>query len=130
MGYFLGTDVGGTFTDLWVSASDGRTRVFKSPTTKDVLGGVLDAIRLMRQSGNERVHIEWKTATAFDTREARLLDRAGNPLPVQVTLGEKPGVLAADCNLAPLAAGDYILDLTVTSGVVTAKTKISFRIVN
>ena len=79
---------------------------------------------------NERVHIEWKTATAFDTREARLLDRAGNPLPVQVTLGEKPGVLAADCNLAPLAAGDYILDLTVTSGVVTAKTKISFRIVN
>ena len=50
MGYFLGTDVGGTFTDLWVSASDGRTRVFKSPTTKDVLGGVLDAIRLAADS--------------------------------------------------------------------------------
>ena len=50
MGYFVGTDVGGTFTDLWVSASDGRTRVFKSPTTKDVLGGVLDAIKLAAES--------------------------------------------------------------------------------
>ena len=49
-GWVIGTDVGGTFTDLWVSASDGRTRVFKSPTTKDVLGGVLDAIRLAADS--------------------------------------------------------------------------------
>src|SRR4051812_34141847 len=50
MGYFVGSDVGGTFTDLWVSASDGRTRVFKSPTTRDVLGGVLDAIKLAAES--------------------------------------------------------------------------------
>jgi N-methylhydantoinase A len=42
--YFVGTDVGGTFTDLWVSESSGQTRVFKTPTTKDVLGGVIDAI--------------------------------------------------------------------------------------
>jgi N-methylhydantoinase A len=50
MAFFVGSDVGGTFTDLWVSASDGRTRVFKSPTTHDVLGGVLDAIKLAAQS--------------------------------------------------------------------------------
>ena len=49
MGFFVGTDVGGTFTDLWVSASDGRTRVFKSPTTKDVLGGVLDATNVIER---------------------------------------------------------------------------------
>ena len=42
--YFVGTDVGGTFTDLWVSESSGRTRVFKTPTTKDVLSGVIDAV--------------------------------------------------------------------------------------
>jgi N-methylhydantoinase A len=42
--YFVGTDVGGTFTDLWVSESSGQTRVFKTPTTKDVLGGVIDAV--------------------------------------------------------------------------------------
>ena len=46
MVFFIGTDVGGRFTDLWVSADDGQTRVFKSPTTADVLGGVLDAIGL------------------------------------------------------------------------------------
>jgi N-methylhydantoinase A len=50
MGFFVGTDVGGTFTDLWVSGSDGHTRVFKSPTTKDVLGGVIDAIRLAAEA--------------------------------------------------------------------------------
>ncbi len=46
MGFFIGTDVGGTFTDLWVASDDGQTRVFKSPTTADVLGGVIDAINL------------------------------------------------------------------------------------
>lgn len=50
MGFFIGTDVGGTFTDLWVSASDGHTRVFKTPTTADVLGGVIDAIRLAAEA--------------------------------------------------------------------------------
>ncbi|RKE67645.1 hydantoinase/oxoprolinase family protein [Pseudorhodoplanes sinuspersici] len=50
MGFFIGTDVGGTFTDLWVSADDGQTRVFKSPTTHDVLGGVLDAIALAAEA--------------------------------------------------------------------------------
>lgn len=42
--FIVGTDVGGTFTDLWVAASDGDTRVVKAATTADVFGGVLDAI--------------------------------------------------------------------------------------
>jgi len=50
MGFFVGTDVGGTFTDIWVSTGDGDMRVFKSPTTADVLGGVLDAIRIAADS--------------------------------------------------------------------------------
>ena len=50
MGFFIGTDVGGTFTDVWVSAGDGQTRVFKSPTTSDVLSGVLDGLALAAQS--------------------------------------------------------------------------------
>jgi N-methylhydantoinase A len=44
--FFIGTDVGGTFTDIWVSAGDGQTRVFKSPTTADVLSGVIDGLQL------------------------------------------------------------------------------------
>ena len=50
MAFFVGTDVGGTFTDIWVATGDGDTRVFKSPTTADVLGGVLDAIQMAAES--------------------------------------------------------------------------------
>ncbi len=42
----VGSDVGGTFTDLWVRASDGRTVVTKSPSTADVIAGVVAAIEL------------------------------------------------------------------------------------
>jgi len=44
--FFVGTDVGGTFTDLWVATSDGQSNLFKSPTTPDVLSGVMNAVRL------------------------------------------------------------------------------------
>ncbi len=50
MGYFVGTDVGGTFTDLWIAESAGGVRVFKTPTTKDVLGGVIDGMRVAAEA--------------------------------------------------------------------------------
>jgi N-methylhydantoinase A len=50
MAYFVGTDVGGTFTDLWVAERDGESRVIKTPTTRDVLGGVLDALGIAAES--------------------------------------------------------------------------------
>src|SRR5882672_12111170 len=46
MALFVGTDVGGTFTDLWVSDERGEIRVFKSPTTADVKSGVLDVLKI------------------------------------------------------------------------------------
>jgi len=42
----VGTDVGGTFTDLWVRADDGRQAVLKSPSTADIIGGILNALDL------------------------------------------------------------------------------------
>lgn len=50
MGFSVGTDVGGTFTDLWISQSAGETRVFKTPTSKDVLTGVIDALNLAAEA--------------------------------------------------------------------------------
>src|SRR5215813_11108309 len=47
-GFFVGTDVGGTFTDLWV-ADGGQARVFKSPTTPDVMTGVIDVVKIAAQ---------------------------------------------------------------------------------
>ncbi len=50
MTFFVGTDVGGTFTDLWVADGGGEARVFKAPTTADVTGGVVAAIELAARS--------------------------------------------------------------------------------
>src|SRR5215468_7123072 len=50
MAFFVGTDVGGTFTDLWVADATGEARVFKTSTTGDVMGGVLNALNLAAQS--------------------------------------------------------------------------------
>ena len=46
MGFFVGTDVGGTFTDLWIAEENAGVRVFKTPTTSDVLGGVIEGLRM------------------------------------------------------------------------------------
>lgn len=98
-----------------------------APGAQSALAPVADF--LFRRT--ERVHVEWATNAALDAREARLLDRAGNPLPVQVTLGEKPGaVLAADVNLAPLGPGDYVIELSVSGGGASVKTKLAIRVQN
>ncbi len=42
----VGSDVGGTFTDIWVWASDGRSAIFKAPTSADIISGMIEAMRL------------------------------------------------------------------------------------
>ena len=44
--FHVGTDVGGTFTDLWAIAGDGRQAVVKTPTTQDIVTGIRAAIAL------------------------------------------------------------------------------------
>jgi N-methylhydantoinase A len=44
-GWSVGTDVGGTFTDLWLRSPGGQTLVCKSLTTPDVVTGVVNALR-------------------------------------------------------------------------------------
>lgn len=46
MAYQVGTDVGGTFTDLWAVDDVGHQVVVKSPTTLDIVGGVLAVVEL------------------------------------------------------------------------------------
>ena len=106
----------------------GEPIVYRAgPSAQSALAPVADF--LFRRT--ERVHVEWSTSGTLDAREARLLDSAGNALPVQVTLGEKPGaVLAADVNLAPLGPGDYIIELNVSGGGASVRTKIAIRVQN
>jgi N-methylhydantoinase A len=47
--FHVGTDVGGTFTDLWAIADDGQQVVVKSPSTPDIISGILGAIGLVAE---------------------------------------------------------------------------------
>ena len=46
MKFRVGTDVGGTFTDLWVMADNGRQAVLKTSSTSDIISGVMRAVEL------------------------------------------------------------------------------------
>ena len=81
----------------------------------------------------ERLHIEWPVHEALIERSARLLGRNGQPLAVAVTLSERDAasgpLLVADAALGPLAAGDYVVELRVTSGSGTKVALVAFRVV-
>jgi VWFA-related protein len=75
---------------------------------------------------SERVRLEHAT-TAAGMPTARMLDKAGNPLQVPVQVTERPDAsgefrwLIAEAALAPLAPGDYAIELTLDDAkVVTA----------
>ena len=81
----------------------------------------------------ERMHVEWTLAKPLDDRSARLLNRRGEPLAVPVALTERADgdrlVLAADLTLAPLADGDYVMEVTATSGGDKTQKLLAFRVV-
>jgi VWFA-related protein len=80
----------------------------------------------------ERAHLEWRLAVRPERSEARLLNARGEPLAVPVTLSSRAEpdavVLVADVNLAPLAAADYVIELTGTSGGREGRSLLAFRI--
>ena len=81
----------------------------------------------------ERLHIEWPVLKPLDRRDARLLGRDGNPLAIQVTVSERESsgqpAVGIDLNLAPLTAGDYIIELTAGAGSQTDRKLLAFRVV-
>jgi hypothetical protein len=65
----------------------------------------------------DRAHLELPVASDVKPGTGRMLDRAGQPLAVPVTVGERTDEatgqrwITADVTLAPLAPGDYIIDV-------------------
>ena len=78
---------------------------------------------------NERVRVVWPAREALDNRSARVLDRRGDPLAVPVTLTESPGAVNVDVLLAPLAEGDYLIELTAGQGARTDRRVLAFRVI-
>jgi VWFA-related protein len=80
----------------------------------------------------DRLHLEWAMNRPLDSRVGRLLDRRGQPLAVGVTLTEPPNpdrpMLVGDVSLAPLAPGDYLVELVVARGSTTERHLVAIRI--
>jgi VWFA-related protein len=70
-----------------------------------------------RFTRNDRLHLEWPESGPLDSHVARILDKRGQPIAVGVTLAEPPNpdhpALMGDVSLAPLAPGDYVIELVV-----------------
>lgn len=82
---------------------------------------------------NERVHVEWPIRGTIERREARLLNRSGQPLAVPVTVTERDAdglrTLAADLLPAPLADGDYVIELTAGGSGDPERRYVAIRVV-
>ena len=112
------------------SAIIGDPTVFRAnPGPRAPLSPVAD-FKFFR---TERMHVEWALAKALDARTARLLNRRGEPLAVPVALTERTDgdrlVLAADLTLAPLADGDYVIEVTASAGGAKIQKLLAFRVV-
>ncbi len=80
----------------------------------------------------ERVHVDWPITGPLDRREARLLGRNGQPIAVIITLTEREvdgrPMLGLDALLAPLAPGDYVIEVTATIGTTTETRLVGIRV--
>jgi VWFA-related protein len=77
----------------------------------------------------ERLHVEWPILTPLDQRTARVLDRRGQPLPLNATIAQTPTAVTVDLLLAPLAEGDYLIELVAGAGAQTERRLLAFRVV-
>jgi len=78
----------------------------------------------------DRLRVEWSVLAKLDRRTARVLDRTGKPLPIDVALSEEPatGTIVLDLPLAPFARGEYAIELTAGSATMSETRTLGFRI--
>jgi hypothetical protein len=83
----------------------------------------------------ERLRVEIPRVSAAGSLSARLLGRDGQPLPLVVALTDRaaqdqqPAMIVADLALAPLAQGEYILEVTLEQDGKKESATYGFRIV-
>jgi VWFA-related protein len=110
-----GADGGASLDAVHFSATPQPLYYRRGPTTGNRQVPTAD----LRYTRAERAHLELPVAPDTKPGSARLLDRSGQPLTLPVTVGERTEEstgqrwITADVVLAPLAAADYIIELTV-----------------
>jgi VWFA-related protein len=118
---------GSTSVDL--AAKDAQPMLFRrGPFT----GNRLVPAATFLFSRTERARFEF--ATAAKPESARLLDRAGQPLAIPVSVSERTDDktaqhwIVADITLAALAAGDYAIELTMSGAQGTERLVAALRV--
>lgn len=80
----------------------------------------------------ERIQVRWPLTAPIESRAARILGRDGAPLELQVNASElqEAGTtfVVADLNLAPLTAGEYVLEMTATAGGKSESSHLAIRV--
>jgi VWFA-related protein len=107
----------------------GRPVVYRAaPSPRSPLQPVADF--LFRRT--ERVHLEWLVGQPLDQREVRVLSKTGQPVATGATISEREAngqtSLIVDLSLAPLSAGDYVIEVSASRGGVTGKSMIGLRV--
>jgi VWFA-related protein len=83
---------------------------------------------------SERIHLELEANSGTPVWSGALLDRTGTKTAVPVAVGERTDTasgqrwLTADVTLAPLGAGDYVIELTSTAGTEQKRTLVPIRV--
>ncbi|HUF48085.1 MAG TPA: VWA domain-containing protein [Vicinamibacterales bacterium] len=129
------TDARGRTTEQADTAVDrsiwpGRPAMFHAtPSPRSPL--VPAAEPLFRRT--ERLHLEWTLPAGAVTGPASIVNAAGDPLDVPIALATAPDGddvrVTADVVLAPLAAGDYVIDVTFGHGPRTGRSTTAIRII-
>ena len=112
------------------AASAARLDAFRVAPGARAAPQPLDDLELRR---TERLRLEWIGFDQSDQREIHLLGRDGKPLAVAPVLSERHEpprpALIADLNLAPLAPGDYVIELKATVAGMRERSLFAFRVV-
>jgi VWFA-related protein len=82
---------------------------------------------------SDRLHLELETVAGAPLWTGAILDRNGTKTAVPVSAGERTDAggqhwLTADVTLAPLGAGDYVIQLTSSAGTEQKRTLVAIRV--
>jgi VWFA-related protein len=87
-----------------------------------------------RYRRQERVRVEVPVVGAITSPEGRVLDRSGQPLPLTLTMSERQeaGVrwIVGEVALAPLAAGDYLIEMSGGIAAGTQKVLVAIKVIS
>ena len=105
----------------------GDPLVFRSP-----MPAVMKPAGSIYFRRTERMQVRWPATASLTERNARVLGRDGVPLELAVTVSdrEEDGArfVVVELNLAPLTAGEYILELKGSAAEKTEAALLAFRV--